>query len=661
MHLKNYLLTIRCMRIRHMLKTLCFVTFLVIGTLLHYSLVSASETIYLTGATSSMTWISVSAGLTPQTSGILYWFYEVKWCSPKYWALWFATVCNKWKFIKVGTKWIISATASGFTTWDVQIANDLTGTIAVGSGSVLAVDLFEWIDSIEIRGEGLFTLNVVLVDRAYNETYVSIDYKIDKTAPTIVALEDPSANTDVVLDPSGTWVLNGLKVREWPDFDEPTTVSFSGTVKDRILYDASKQWTFSIDAKDFQESVSDMYYAGIWNTNVQIVFPMSLSTKYSLTNFATTRFTSNTESTPSRNYILRVYDNTEWRDGTDGNFRDYPVLAIMQKSASGIAVNVDASSGAAVVWVSNLKQSTQLKANVNLATNITRYSLMTDFKKSIMTQSKNITWCEPVNKTLWSAIINNPLADSIYSKCSITVWGETITYIKGNIDIDCVTTCQLTQKKRSIIVKDGSVHIKSNISTYPWNNQLLLWVITSNGLVNVTEDNVNTTNRTDMKWWTLIHPNVTNIDAFIVSEGPMINYNIQATKTPSDTKNQLHIYGGLISLNTSDTNLVPYIINNTPANQWYFSLKGFRSYKLDLKAPWSNILIPADNALRSWGFWKDDEISAETNASGSLIPKNWDTCTTLRCITDKDYMMYPIFIQKNNVWTSSPSVLFKVN
>lgn len=170
--------------------------------------------------------------------------------------------------------------------------------------------------------------------------------------------------------------------------------------------------------------------------------------------------------------------------------------------------------------------------------------------------------------------------DNSSANCTQVINGETISFIDGNTILDCgTTTCQIN-KKRSIIIKNGSLHIKSNITTLDTsgtqtNGQFFIGVMNEGGLANVTiEANSPNIGGTNKKGWLFIDPSITNIDAFLFSQGPMVSYsstggffytkNLTSERT---LRNQLHIMGSLLTLNNIAGSRqspieCPYIIEN---------------------------------------------------------------------------------------------------
>lgn len=210
------------------------------------------------------------------------------------------------------------------------------------------------------------------------------------------------------------------------------------------------------------------------------------------------------------------------------------------------------------------------KANVNVGEELTRYSLITSIKKNVSLLSAGFKpsddvsgskrWCNGLE--INQAFIDN-IANSPANICTQVINGETISFIDGNATINCglSTDCHV-YSKRSIIVKNGSLAIKSNITSLDSTGtqtagQFFIGTMNEAGLTNITIDG-NTPNITDAskKGWLFIDPKITNIDAFLFAQGPMVSYSETEGKLYTKTltterklRNQLHIMGSLLTLN----------------------------------------------------------------------------------------------------------------
>lgn len=308
------------------------------------------------------------------------------------------------------------------------------------------------------------------------------------------------------------------------------------------------------------------------------------------------------------------------------------------------------------------------KANLNVWENLTKYDMMSLFKQNIVKNSRWITWCN------WLTI--SDLNDqSNLNSCTVTLNGEKISFIKWNVDIDCWANCKLEDNiKRTIIVKDGSTYIKSNITNFGNKSQFLIWTIADSWLKNIDIwTTINPTLIRDNKvfWWTFIDPKVTNIDAFLVAQWPMVSYeNGILFNEPNETqlKNQLHVYGSTLSLNTiwwyntEDSSKCPYIVQNCDQKtSFIFDLVTLRRYSLEWVWTGSINVIPSGNWKRSG--WKITQLT--TDGGSPAIVTQADTCLpwddTLRCITDTDYIIYPLFVERDVNWNKSPSVMFRTD
>ncbi len=346
------------------------------------------------------------------------------------------------------------------------------------------------------------------------------------------------------------------------------------------------------------------------------------------------------------------------------------------------------------------------KGNVNIGKELTRMDLVTTIKKNVAILSAGFgpsawkKWCANAT-TIDQYFINNDIS-SPSKDCTQIINGETISFIDGNATIACDllgdNICHIANK-RSIIVKNGSLYVKSNITTIKAGaqtaGQLFLWVMNDAGLTNVTV-NVNNPTITDAsyKGWLFIDPRITNIDAFLFAQGPMVSYsdnpsysvfygwNTVSAKSNTQLRNQLHIMGSLLTLNKigeANTPKCPYIVANcTTDTAPIFDLINFRNFQFtslstydedathnSIMSPWYPTPPPAS----------DGQGDAKTSGGlGELEEPAWSgtiTCDTsagtdkhvwladLRCITDRDYRGYPMLIERDLRWNTNRSEFFR--
>ncbi|MDQ7009384.1 MAG: hypothetical protein Q9M94_03785 [Candidatus Gracilibacteria bacterium] len=298
------------------------------------------------------------------------------------------------------------------------------------------------------------------------------------------------------------------------------------------------------------------------------------------------------------------------------------------------------------------------KGSVNISEviggKLTRYSLLTTFKKNISKYSRGINWCS----SMTISDLNNDIDD-----CTIDISGEKVTFIKGDVTIDCGDTCEV-EKKRSIIIKDGKVKINSNITTVGnTKGQLLIGNITNQGLKNIDDDIDDDTEHSsgDFHGWTFIEEDVTNIDSFLVSQGPVVSYtdfgdnNTFFTKNNlSETylRNQLYIYGSIISLNNiggsrKEEVICPYIIQNCNENiAQIFDFIYLRRYTE----------VPKSFYGSQYGNGK-----VPYHPNGIDISKKSGYNDNLRKVTDNDKKGLPLIIDRDKKWDYSPSLFTQFN
>ncbi len=292
----------------------------------------------------------------------------------------------------------------------------------------------------------------------------------------------------------------------------------------------------------------------------------------------------------------------------------------------------------------------------------TRAWLLENVKKKIFEiNNRQDRWC-----TINSIDVNYENTD----ECTFTVEWEKITFIEWNVKILWGTL----NSKRSIIVRGGSIEIIWNISTKDSNGQLFLASISNDWLENITLGNDEEIRDSNKKGWISIDQKVTNVDAFILAQWPLVSSNFEKIVTnysrDDQLLNQLHIYGSVFSLNTiggSKAWKCPYI-EQWDCEAWsdeskVYDLSFLRRYTLidwatvgydDSKIPYN----PDFNSdwfwwvLGSWGceYFKDPVASAD-----SAVGCNED----LRIPEKPNHWTAPVIIQRDQTWSMNPTYFSK--
>lgn len=319
--------------------------------------------------------------------------------------------------------------------------------------------------------------------------------------------------------------------------------------------------------------------------------------------------------------------------------------------------------------------------NVNVEGELNRTSLISNIKQNVASVSRGFgprtntsgkRWCG--NGSATTTISN--IYSSAYDDCSIVINGETIMFFDGNVKLDCGsgTACAVNDR-RSIIVKNGTFYIKSNITTLTstaaqTSGQLFLGVMNDTGLANLTIDPSNPDIANDNKnGWMLVDPSVTNIDAFLFAQGPMVSYdeveNIFYSKTLTTERklrNQLYINGSILTLNTitgsrQATPECPYMVDNcTTEVAQMFDLVYTRRFTLGS----ISLFAPFDTADTRMVPYHPDGPNIAKRAGGVTGTVTYSG-NELRSIAEPDYYPYPMLIERDTRWNTVPSRLFQVN
>ncbi|HRI36659.1 MAG TPA: hypothetical protein PK765_06460 [bacterium] len=320
------------------------------------------------------------------------------------------------------------------------------------------------------------------------------------------------------------------------------------------------------------------------------------------------------------------------------------------------------------------------KGAVIVDENLSRSELIADIKRNVEIQSAGLAdasaptgkrWCD--GTTTPFVIDQSFLTPSSLDECTVEVQGETISFIQGNATISCGgLDCSVTDP-RTIIIKSGALYVDANVTTLgSTDGRLLLGTLANGSLEPLSIDDTQSYDYTDAnkQGWTFIDPDVTNIDAFVISQGPVVSYSDDLTAQKyygryttedSDLRNQLHIYGSLLALNNiggsrQSPAQCPYIVLNCgDENSQVFDLIYLRRFAQVYKYKITG--DPLDTGLVAFypGSWNT------AKRSGGLTGDTM-TCSMssgLRCISDPDYQKTPLFIERDNRWNSDPSILFR--
>lgn len=318
-----------------------------------------------------------------------------------------------------------------------------------------------------------------------------------------------------------------------------------------------------------------------------------------------------------------------------------------------------------VDWLSNTSPRVW-EASLDLKRPYTRAELLEKLKKKIFTVNKIWNWCT------WGNINNLDLSNISHSSCSFNMNGEKVAFYQWDVTINCWNTCNISWKN-ALIVKDGRVTIKSNINTKVDWGQILIASITDKGLENVTIwDWVDTFDLSKQKWWIAIDENVTNIDAFILAQWPVVSTtnstnDVIINYSDIDTLiNQLHIYGSVFSLNTiswENTNTCPYIEQNCNLDDTrkVYDLSFLRRFTLvdpvnfNWTGGWWN--VPYDSSLDFTApFSKTTAKSSgwlQYYGDGSQV---WSTSLRQAKSIHKNA---PVIVERDHRWSTNPSYFAK--
>lgn len=207
---------------------------------------------------------------------------------------------------------------------------------------------------------------------------------------------------------------------------------------------------------------------------------------------------------------------------------------------------------------------------------------------------------------------------------------------------------------KNIVVDGGNIYIKADI--YNKDKNSLLVII-------ATRDPNNYNNG----WNIYIHPNVTNIDALLVSEWSVLSYdwvNILSGHRELDRnklRRQLYVYGSIISRNTLGSDSAPYNSDAYIQNNWdtlidpEYNLENLRTFQA----------IRSDDA-NDLECNQPKKFSAMANESQETVlqyafagkKKCYISEPPINNLRETE-IVSPLYIQFNPIINTSPSILIK--
>jgi hypothetical protein len=222
----------------------------------------------------------------------------------------------------------------------------------------------------------------------------------------------------------------------------------------------------------------------------------------------------------------------------------------------------------------------------------------------------------------------------------------------SNYDVGNLTNYQVEINwEKNLIIKWWNLYINADI--YNKNTNSILVIV-------VERDSNNIKN-----WWNIyINPNVTNIDAVLIAEGSIINYNWDVTSEPDHLRNQLYIYWTTFTKNSIWTGKNPYwsdwyIEYPNDLTNWVdkYDLNKLRYFDLIISNTWTtdcpsntNKLVPRDgstlNKAKKFAWaWKRECLITD-NILTNLRWTNWPN---------------PVIIEYNPIILRKPPFILQSN
>lgn len=304
-----------------------------------------------------------------------------------------------------------------------------------------------------------------------------------------------------------------------------------------------------------------------------------------------------------------------------------------------------------------------------LQLSIPKTDITMNINKNIIDLTKNII----AETNISNNIINNFNAkNTYYFNYETKIWSISnednkwiIVEIKNwNYNINSLSNYQVwITWEKNLIVKWWNIYINADI--YNTNKNSILVIVAQ-------RDDTNNKN-----WWNIyINPNVTNIDAVIIAEGSIINYNWTNVITNADSlRNQLYIYWSTFTKNSIWTWINPYgsdwyIKDQTDLSIWYkkYDLAELRKFDLIASNTWTldeystydcsssdNKLVPRLESISmkakkyAWAGKREcfNELDKEVDPS----------INNLRWLT----VFNPLIIEYNPIISTKPPFLLKNN
>lgn len=300
-----------------------------------------------------------------------------------------------------------------------------------------------------------------------------------------------------------------------------------------------------------------------------------------------------------------------------------------------------------------------------------RSEALKQINENIFTYNSLDKWCT------WQSNYNMSTSGQ-YADCTLEIEWEKVTFFDWNTTI---SSSPIIDEKRAIIVKNWRLTINSNLSTFWTNWQLFLASVSEDWIENI-DIKSDFNNISKQKWWIAIWENVTNIDAYIVANWPLVSSNssweiLVDTVNQDDYSllNQLHIYWWVFALNTiwwarSSTFECPYLEENCDeiASKVYDLSFLRRFFLVDWVSFW-------------WAVWKfvpyhpdldfDDDTYSKTlsswwiiyNYAGTKFVSPWEVYdssnSSVRTSRSFEHEKSPVIIEKNDSFSRNQSVMLK--
>lgn len=316
-------------------------------------------------------------------------------------------------------------------------------------------------------------------------------------------------------------------------------------------------------------------------------------------------------------------------------------------------------------WIESLHLDSSIKANLNNTINKNLYTSVRSLEPENSKDSSNLSdWVDLYD---WNYYIDelassSPAEKYYYFNYSWEEADDNLYWNKWkNLTIENVSSFDETNPENyslwvtweNIIFVDGwNIYINSDIYNNDDSTDLLVIVAKRD------EEN-------ELNWWNIyIDPDVTNIDAILIADWSILNYDWISVVEWKAANKQLLIYGSVMTSNTIWTNEVPYgsdlYFTDEDDTSGLYNFSNLREFNLtysdSIESTWTCYSPSWYLTPRIWGLWLEYAWAWKYECyNPDIDSSSWDTKVANLRTTE---LMNPVVILYNtNIYSINPNIL----